>query len=27
LDKLKKSSTNAEFLLQINKTMPEVAEG
>jgi len=24
LDKLKKSSTNAEFLLQINKTMPEV---
>ena len=23
LDKLKKSSTNAEFLLQINKTMPE----
>jgi transcription termination factor Rho len=26
LDKLKKSSTNAEFLLQINKTMPEVAE-
>ena len=26
LDKLKKSSTNAEFLLQINKTMPEVPE-
>ncbi len=25
LDKLKKSNTNAEFLLQINKTMPEVA--
>jgi len=24
LDKLKKSATNAEFLLQINKTMPEV---
>jgi transcription termination factor Rho len=26
VDKLKKSSTNAEFLLQINKTMPEVPE-